>query len=1403
MLEFRRLETCLKEKRFLDGLYDVNKELTNIREVNTLSYVKEWLSTISSAEECYTLIRLTDEGLMHQYSAFLTRYSYKKFPSLKSVSLYCDELIDERKVLDAEKLLKDSLQDAAEDQIDSDTLSKTYFTLVRCLLEMKRNEEALQYMKKAEQYSKRPLFDKWGYFYIQTGEWDKAEQSLLAGKQSEECQELATYLLSQLYAYRGEHQQALRLIDDAMEKFPQVPYFYFEKVKNLVDLQCYEEMIDLLDQINRMLPYHAYKNYFVHLRAEALYKMNKSEELLALLKKETCLKDSIYHNIEKYPDGKKVQLPLVPIVQKDNYCVPASLEMMLRLWKEERTQDEVANHIFDVTGSKFSDTVLYLEELGYVCRYFKGTEKLYKQLIDQGIPVLLSLDIEHASHVQVLAGYDEQLQSFSIQDPNFLEPLLVEYDKFQERYRYTDYLSIVFVPKEKVDQLLCLSSEEDAYFRKLFTLTDHLEEQDKLGIEKLVAFLQEQREIPYTWLYAIKHLDVEVNQEFILSCVQSLMKVYPDSDFVKLHSAQCFIRLRDMEQAADMLQSVQKKKNQALYHFIAGRYALEKENYEEAILSFQSSLQLDADQPVAWSFLALSYMYMDQSEKGLEMSHIAIQRHPERFVLVNHGLILMDLECYEQAYHMFNTLLKDYKYEAHIWYERARCARQLGKLYLAIKGLHIAIQLDETAPYSYEELSEIYEYDLEDEKSAEDILLQGISKCEDPSTIYVRLGDLYFQSDRFDRAEEIYKRCLEENNQDVFAHLGLVQIYMAQEQYEQAKQYIVSVEKQFEKNHDFLINAGMALWDAEVELGAKEDQLKTVLFMLEDGIRYLQNNIADVLEEYVNRIEGTSFVQRSIAFLKQLAKERAEHIEYSCYVGILYESLGQYGQAMKRYYYAINQQSSTLPYYRLGETYMALEQIEQAKKAYETCLEINSQFTVGHFKLAEIYAMEENMSKEQYHMLQAMKQDPLGVDMEHLAQLSVENQLHKELLSELLKLTGRVAEMWRLDALAYVYGAAGDSEKEQELVEEALQMDKEHPEVIFHYAKVLAKQRNPKAISLVTSVMKRDIHNERAFELYVQVMEQQRKLPQIRDALHLLPITKKERSFTFMYTATAIANRLAEKQQNEQPKKSIFTRAFYRMKNRAKEIYSLTMVIDLFETSLKLNAKNSLAAQRLAEFYENGNMIAEAIEVLQTALENVWDFDAAQQFATLLLNHGDGNEDMIRDALRLTKQMLQEQPHHYDVLVLQSHALFELGDEKKAEKICLQLVETMPFVSRGFLALADIYRSQERFKEAINMLEKGLTHHPHENAIYLALAASYHQDGRTEKAEELMCHVLSFDPSDLLVRYNHACYLAMLNRNEEAKAELETVLQEDETGLFAEIAEEDEDLSEVWGAVKR
>lgn len=616
---------------------------------------------------------------------------------------------------------------------------------------------------------------------------------------------------------------------------------------------------------------------------------------------------------------------------------------------------------------------------------------------------------------------------------------------------------------------------------------------------------------------------------------------------------------------------------------------------------------------------------------------------------------------------------------------------------------------------------------------------------------------------------------------------------MAREQYKEAKEYILSIEKQIEKSQDFLMNAGMVLWDAEVELGGSEEGFKVALSKLESGIKQSEYNVASALDEYVNRMKGTVFVQRGIAFLRTLQKERNDVSEYGCYTGILYESIGQYGQAMKRYNKAIEQKETALPYYRIGETLMALGQLTEAKQAYERCLELDGNFIGVHLQLAEIYEKEENRSKEQSHMVQAMKEEPLHINMEYLAQLSVEMNLQEELLAELEQLADEVPEIWRLDAIAYVYGAMNEIDKEQVQIEEALRLDGEHTEVLYHYAKVLVKNRNAKAIEIAMKVIQKDVNNERIFDVYVKAIEQHKKWSNIRDFLHILKVKKADRSMAFMYAASAVTERWIERQQNEQPKKSIITRAFYRMKNRAKEISIITTIIDLYEISLKLNQKNSMAAQRFALFYENVAMYKEAIDVLQTSLESKWDYDVAKQLVNLFIECEE--EDRLRDAAELTKQMVRELPDDYDTLLLQAQVFFKMGEERKAEKITLQLTEQTPFVSRAFLALGEIYQSQERFEEAIHVLENASIHHPNETAILLSLASSYHGAGQTRKAEEIANEALKIDASDLLARYDRACYLAQLNRNEEAKEELEIVLREDESGFFAELIEDDENLA--------
>lgn len=91
-------------------------------------------------------------------------------------------------------------------------------------------------------------------------------------------------------------------------------------------------------------------------------------------------------------------------------------------------------------------------------------------------------------------------------------------------------------------------------------------------------------------------------------------------------------------------------------------------------------------------------------------------------------------------------------------------------------------------------------------------------------------------------------------------------------------------------------------------------------------------------------------------------------------------------------------------------------------------------------------------------MVQAMKEEPLHINMEYLAQLSVDMNLQEELLTELEQLADEVPEIWRLDAIAYVHGVMNEIDKEQEQIEYALQLDGEHIEVLYHYAKVLVKK---------------------------------------------------------------------------------------------------------------------------------------------------------------------------------------------------------------------------------------------------------------------------------------------------------------------------------------------------------
>ncbi|UOY92966.1 tetratricopeptide repeat protein [Ectobacillus sp. JY-23] len=1371
MRSFTHIETQLEEKKFIDASHEIVTIIHDIKAKKSFSYVKMYLDGISCEDDFYALIRLLDECYMYQYSAFLVRYAYARFQTPRTLSWLCEELLSERKPLDAEELLLKALNDAS----DQDK-GRLHVTLAKCLLDMYRYNEALLHLQRAEGYG--PVSDdRWGYYHMQRGDWEEAEAFFLRGTQGGDRADVCWYFLAHLYAAKGEHARSLQLLEEGIIKYPQVPALQMERIRRLRELKQYDKLLEELNHFDQKLPLHVYKAYFADMRAHVYYEQQKESHLINLLQTVPSLKTSPYQRIVTTPEGKNVKLPVTAVLQKDNYCVPASMEMMLRLFGETKNQDEIGAHIFDQSGSKLSEAVAYGESLGFVCRYFTGEVALYKQLLDAGIPILMTVDFEQAAHVQVVMGYDERLQSFYVHDTNSLDPFLLTYENFRQQHINTHYLSIVCIPCHQKQIADILPSSDDSYFRQLFSILDDVEKHP-LTFSELVLFLNRHRDIPYTWLYVLKVFGADDDKILIEYCIDRATTAYPNVNYINMHAAHCLVRIDEKERAYHMLKRVTKKTHSPMYHFVLGRIRLDEERYEEAVTHFRTSLQLDPDQPAAWSYMALSYLYQEQHDKALLCSTIARERAETRFVLVNHGLVLMDMECFQEAYDIFDKLVQEDRRDAYVWYERARCARNIGKLHLAVRGFTVVKELEPMMPYSYLQLSELYELEYGDEEKAVSILKEGIAKKED-LLLCERLADFYYERNQLEAAEDMYQAALTHNPNHMFSHVGLVNVYMRKNA-RKGKEYLFAIYPQFKTEGDFLLNAGKTLWD----YATQEDEAEEALSMIERGMCFISTK--EAIDMYVSCIQNTWYIQRGIQFLHKLLDKEPDHIILLCSIGVLYEQQTQYTKAIAQYETALHIKEDFLPYYRLGETYEAMHEWERARTYYEKCLAFDDVSTV-HVKLAELYHLEENEEREWHHMLQAVKQDPLRMNMEYLASMATTSRRHKELL-DVLQTMDNVPENWRMDSLAYLYGAIGNAAQEESYLQQAFALDEQQAEVMQHYAMFLVQKQHKKASNIIAELIKTQVHHEGLYTPYLQAMKQGKGFLYVSSMLQKLSLSAEDKSYAFMYAATAMEPFLMQQQEGDT---SGWKKALKKIASFTKHLLSVGTVIDLYETALKLYPNNHDAAQRFANFYENANLTDDAANTLRQALQKSWNYETGYQLAALLLHHAN-SEDMLEEALHLSQQLLQEQPVDSLLWRLHAYILADL-DREEAEHIFLRLVEQIP-TSEHYLALARLYNENERYEEAVTLIRKGLKQHAADGLLHVEMSIAQHQLGFTLEALKQMDQLLSVDADDLMGRYHRARYLAALHRVEEAREELARVLADDESGYFESLAEHDPEL---------
>jgi len=1303
-----KLKSLYDEKKYDQALDIINQEIHRVKSLRYTEFKQE-LNKIKSAEEFQILIRLTEHFLMYHYSSFIARYAYRRFPCILTTSWYCEELLDNGKLLEADELISAVI---AENQFqEGEEVERLYFCKIRCLLEMKLFNEVEELLEKVKD-SSRPIYDKLGYVYMQTGNRDKAEEYFIQGLTDPEKGMICYLLLADLKACNGQMEEALDLVDKGEKLYPETPSFMLEKVKRFRDLGKMTEMLEVIQQLNEKIPEHAYHKYFHHLTKTAYYRLGEFE----LLANEVKGKNSLF-TVKDY-QGECTKLKIKPIIQKSNYCVPASLEMILKFYGMDITQDEIASHIFDFTGSKLSTSVDYLENIGYECRYFIGKKELYQQLLKKNIPILLSVDFEHSSHVQVMTGYDSVFDIYHIQEPNLLDTMYVTANDLEKANVSTSYMSIVCVPKERAHELEFLSKAEDNYFRRLQELGEKLEENEAGYKKEVFEFLKANTDVPYSAIYVVKHFSFEEYSDFTIQCAEKLLKLYPKNDFMNLHVAQAYMRLHKMEQAREQLQHTESKTFSPLYHFLNGRIALYFDDMKEAISYFRKSLKLDPDQYYTWSYLALAYLYSEDMKNAEYFSSISMKLAPkERFVNLNHASVLIGKQEYEEARWIYDKLIREEPADGHAWYERARLDQRLGKIRKALRGYLMAVKLEDNVPFAVLAAADLYDYELGEPEKAEEILQSSLHTAES-AQLLVRLGDFYREHEEMEKSKVCFQECIELFPDEGAAYIGLAEI-LSQENKVKAVQFLKTNAARFNRDSEYLINSGhmMAEWAAEQE---NNQLLEESIELIESGINNIYTNFNEALELYVQIVQGTPFVHRALEYLNHRFIINPNLIEFKCYEGTLYEEIQQYAYALECYKTALEEREDSFPYYRQGEVFFKLEVYELAANAYKTCIEIDPTIEPAYTRLAEIASFSGNYEEEVRYLLCLIEIAPVSVNIEYLVSILDEEKL-KKLLTMIQTLPKSVNKIWRLDAQAYVYGALGEQQLEQEKVNAALRLNPEFSEILHHQAKIFIKNKKwKKARSILTLLLNKDSENVELYRTLISYGVEAKKLSRLPSFLTKLGGNEKVRSRRFLLATEAAKQFTMDMNWNDEEEGNVFGRFVTRLKNRTQQINLFGSIIGLYEMSIKLDENNISAVSYFARFYEEFELSEEAIKILQKALKKQYDERLAYQLGMNYLHEGD-----YLSALPLFEHQVNSNPEDYHLRYLAAVTHCEMGETRVAEEMMMKIIDESPFEPNVHLRLGRLFNEQGRFHGAKEVLEKGKEYHPYDSDITDELELTY------------------------------------------------------------------------------
>jgi cellulose synthase operon protein C len=229
------------------------------------------------------------------------------------------------------------------------------------------------------------------------------------------------------------------------------------------------------------------------------------------------------------PLRKPVILPVRFIRQHHMTCAPATLAMLTHYWQKPVDHLAIAAAIC-YEGTSQRDQRTWAEQQGYCVREFRLTWESAVALIDREIPIAVSTVETNSAHMQVVIGYDPNLQQLLIRDPYIPSLGRVWAPEFLKTYAVFGPRAMVLVPQLESAKLEGLDLPEALQYDALYQLDlalEHHQRDQALAHFKTLRDLDPEHRLTYLGQQALHRYDGDLPQ--LLMSTNALLAQFPES----------------------------------------------------------------------------------------------------------------------------------------------------------------------------------------------------------------------------------------------------------------------------------------------------------------------------------------------------------------------------------------------------------------------------------------------------------------------------------------------------------------------------------------------------------------------------------------------------------------------------------------------------------------------------------------------------------------------------------------------------------------------------------------------------------------------------------------------------------------------------------------------------------